>query len=209
MERRFDCTVRHRTRACDRMKMQLSQISFRFPMYQLFALRMSALCGFECIAFFLLSLPCCLLLSLTVHLLKICVWFVFFPSHFAYTCCCLLCNPFTLSTRIRFERFITWCTMTSLQIIQWWRWKESSACTRCEKCLLWKLIWCVNTHAFAEEEIDETRKREKAEKNETKIYKNMINKLKRGRRSFSRKSMEKIDDLWRKWCVFSLRPIFE
>lgn len=42
------------------------------------------------------------------------------------------------------ERFITCYTMTSLQIIQWE--DERNRSSRCEKCLLWKLIWCVNTH---------------------------------------------------------------
>lgn len=55
-------------------------------MYQLFALRMSALCGFECIAFFLLSLSAMLFAIVTNRALiedlrLICVFSLAFCLH--------------------------------------------------------------------------------------------------------------------------------
>lgn len=123
----------------------------------------------------------CLPLSLTEHLLKICVFRSFLCGCCCWCYCCVcVClhhiSTHSLSWLIPFclcsERFITCCTMTSLQIVQWKRWKESKR-TRCEKCLLWKLIWCVNTHD------DKAKAKKKNERQKEKMEKKVKSKIKK------------------------------
>lgn len=143
----------------------------------------------ECFMWFRMYPFFCLPLALTVHLLKICVFFLYFSPAFIQFRCPALHSPslFHFTPLICSERFITYIgygvrkRRGTKKREREKRWKESRS-TRCEKCLLWKLIWCVNTH-------DDCWKKERKNGQKTTTYthqlkrkeKNMINKLKCGR----------------------------